>query len=334
MTQLSGLETENAVGLRAKTYALLKQSTHRSVLGRWVDWLLMILISVNVLAVILSTVDAYYQAYEAWFVGFEIFSVAIFSVEYLLRLWSCVEAADKPPAMSNSRYRLRYVFTPMALIDLIAILPFYLEVFFTLDLRFIRVLRLLRIFKLTRYSAAMTMLMDVFREEASAFFAGIFIMVVLLVLAASGAYVVEQDAQPEAFGSIPSAMWWAVATLTTVGYGDVTPVTPMGKIFGACVTIIGIGMAALPAGILANGLADQLRRKRAMLAEQYRAALYDGSIDAHEEKALEGLRRELGLSRVLAEEVRKSFEEDEKHAHAKQCPQCGHEFHSLPTSDK
>jgi len=268
--------------LRATTYSLLTQSTRRNKIGRWIDIALMLLITLNVLAVILETVPELYKSNKTYFIWFELFSVAIFSVEYLLRLWCCVENENKSATVSNSRYRLKYLVSPMALIDLV-------------DLRFIRVLRLLRIFKLTRYSAAMTMLLDVLREEASALLAGIFIMIVLLVLVSSGAYVVEQSAQPELFGSIPDAMWWAVATLTTVGYGDVTPITPLGKIFGACVTIIGIGMAALPAGILANGLADQLRR----------------------------LRKELGLSKILAEEIARSFIHGEKNKKGT-CPQCGY----------
>lgn len=309
--------------LRATTYSLLTQSTRRNRIGRWIDIALMILITLNVLAVILETVPELYRSNKNYFIWFELFSVGIFSVEYILRLWCCVENEDKPETVSDGRYRFQYLVSPMALIDLVAILPFYLSFFLHLDLRFIRVLRLLRIFKLTRYSAAMTMLLDVLREEASALLAGIFIMIVLLVLVSSGAYVVEQSAQPELFGSIPDAMWWAVATLTTVGYGDVTPITPLGKIFGACVTIIGIGMAALPAGILANGLADQLRRKRAMLTELYRTALEDGDIDASEAEELESLRKELGLSKILADEIARLFIHDEKTKKGV-CPQCGY----------
>ena len=167
------------------------------------------------------------------------------------------------------------------------------------------------------------MLMDVFRQEASAFFAGFFILIVLLILASSGAYLVEQTAQPEKFGSIPDAMWWATATLTTVGYGDVTPITPAGKFFGACVTIIGIGMAALPAGILASGLADQLRRKRQALSEQYRQALEDGEIDAEEEQQLTELRTRLGLSKLLAAEVLNDVRSGDQKGSKNYCSKCG-----------
>ena len=307
--------------LRAKTHAILERSERSDMLGRCVDFALIALITINVISVILETVEGIYSQFAAYFDFIEIVSVSVFTVEYLLRLWSSAEAAAE--GESAGAARLRYVASPLAIIDLLAIAPFYLAFFVSMDLRFLRVLRLLRIFKLTRYSSAMTMLLDVFREEASAFFAGFFILIVLLVLAASGAYLVEHETQPEKFGSIPDAMWWAMATLTTVGYGDVTPVTPLGKLFGACVTVIGIGMAALPAGILASGLADQLRRKREALAEQYRHALEDGVIDAEEEAALESLRKELGLSKSLASEVLRDLHKKKASIDARRCPHCG-----------
>ena len=307
--------------LRAKTHAILERSERTDFIGRCVDLALIALITINVISVILETVEGIYGQYAAYFDVIEIVSVSVFTVEYLLRLWSSAEAAGD--GESAGAARLRYATSPMAIIDLLAIAPFYLAFFVSMDLRFLRVLRLLRIFKLTRYSSAMTMLLDVFREEASAFFAGFFILIVLLVLAASGAYLVEHETQPEKFGSIPDAMWWAMATLTTVGYGDVTPITPWGKLFGACVTVIGIGMAALPAGILASGLADQLRRKREALTEQYRHALEDGVIDADEEFALENLRKELGLSKTLANDVLKDLHKKKAAVNARRCPHCG-----------
>ena len=305
---------------RATVYRVLEKSNHTDRAGRAVDIFLIILITVNVICVVLETVHWIYARFQLVFEIIDMLSVAAFTVEYVLRVWSSVEREPGQPALSQ---RLRYMVSPLALIDLLAIVPFYISYFVVFDLRFLRVMRLLRIFKLTRYSTAMTMLLDVFRQEASAFFAGFFILVVLLILAASGAYLVEQEAQPVKFGSIPDAMWWAVATLTTVGYGDVTPITPLGKLFGAGVTIIGIGMAALPAGILASGLADQLRRKREALSQQYRRALEDGTIDAAEHAALEAFRKDLGLSRALADEILHSVQDGPHRSRARHCPHCG-----------
>lgn len=306
--------------LRKSFHRILERTERKDPVGKFVDIFLIVLISVNVVSVILETVDWIYVRFAPYFEFIEIVSVTAFTVEYLLRIWCCVENDPDSPALTQ---RLRYAASPLAIIDLVAIAPFYLSFIVAFDLRFLRVLRLLRLFKLTRYSSAMTMLLDVFRQEASAFFAGFFILIVLLILAASGAYLVEQGAQPVKFGSIPDAMWWAMATLTTVGYGDVTPITPMGKLFGACVTVIGIGMAALPAGILASGLADQLRRKREALSKQYRRALEDGIIDAQEEAELEDFRKTLGLSKALAEEVLRNMRSTERTAPTRYCPHCG-----------
>ncbi|MDH3660387.1 MAG: ion transporter [Alphaproteobacteria bacterium] len=306
-------------GLRSTIYDVLENPESQGKTGRIVDVALIALISVNIFSVIIESVDWIYQSYAVYFELIELVSVAVFSVEYALRLWVCLENE----ALRDARFpRLNHAVSPLALIDLVAILPFYLTFFFAIDLRFLRVLRLLRIFKLTRYSSAMTMLLDVFREEANAFFAGFFILIVLLVLVASGAYLVEHDTQPDKFGSIPSAMWWAMATLTTVGYGDVTPVTPFGKLFGACVTVIGIGMAALPAGILASGLADHLRRRRELLSEQFRRALEDGTIDEHEEEALEALRKELGLSVRATMDIRDDIQRRRDAKQQLRCPHC------------
>ncbi len=306
--------------VRKTLYRVLERSNRVDKAGRLVDIGLIILISLNVISVTLETVDWIHLRYITSFQFFEVFSVAIFTIEYLLRIWSCVEADPNQPALGQ---RLRYMASPLAIIDLLAFAPFYLAFFVTIDLRFLRVLRLLRIFKLTRYSSAMTMLLDVLREEANAFFAGLFILLVLLILAASGAYLVEHGAQPEKFGSIPDAMWWAIATLTTLGYGDVTPITPLGKLFGAVVAVTGIGMAALPAGILASGLADQLRRKREALANQYRQALEDGVIDAREKRELEEYRKNMGLSKLLAAEILSNMQATCKAEEIRHCPQCG-----------
>jgi voltage-gated potassium channel len=309
----------NASPARDRVYSLLETSRLNDRWGRRVDLLLIVLILANVVAVILETVPAIYQPNKALFDGFEIFSVAVFTVEYLGRIWTAPSGAS---ALSAWRARRNYLVSPASIIDLLAIAPFYLTLFFAIDLRFLRVLRLLRLLKLTRYSSALAMLLDVLRRESDAFLAGIFILMVLMVATASGIYLVEHEAQPEAFGSIPHAMWWAVATLTTVGYGDVTPVTGWGKLFGACVTVIGIGMAALPAGILANGLAKQFDKRHEDLKEEYCQALADGEIDQEEEEELECLRREYGLTIEEAEEIReRAFRTSGPES--RRCPRCG-----------
>lgn len=288
--------------------------------SRIVDLLLIFLISLNVLAIILESVPSFHARYATALFGFEVFSVAVFTLEYALRVWSSVELIgfnERGPIKA----RLRYMMTPLALIDLLAIAPFYLSIFFAVDLRFLRVIRLLRIFKLTRYSGAMNLLLSVFREEAQAFMAAFFVLLMLLILASSGIYLLEHEVQPDDFGSIPDAMWWSMATLTTVGYGDVVPITPLGKLFGGLITVIGVGMVALPAGILASGFADQVHRRRSRYQERLEQVLGDGIITRNEEQDLSNLRESLGLSQDEVEDLTHAYMK--KHQQSiRQCPHC------------
>lgn len=185
----------------------------------------------------------------------------VFTLEYLLRLWTCTVDTRFHGAIKG---RIRFAATPFALVDLIAILPFYLPMFLPLDLRFIRALRLFRLFrilKMGRYSESLKMLGNVLREKKEELLITIFVVLILLVISSSLMYFIENEAQPKAFSSIPSAMWWGVATLTTVGYGDVYPITPLGKFLGAIIALLGIGAVAVPAGILTSGFAGKIHEK-------------------------------------------------------------------------
>ncbi|HYN85768.1 MAG TPA: ion transporter [Pyrinomonadaceae bacterium] len=225
------------------------------------DLFIMALIVTNVVAVMVETVKWAAEGYARPLRAFEIFSVVVFTAEYLLRLWSCT--AD-PRYEGAVKGRIKFALTPMALIDLLAIAPFYLE-FITIDLRFIRSLRLFRlfrVFKLARYSASMRTLANVLRSKKEELLVTLFVVVVMLVFSSSVMFYAENEAQPDKFDSIPSSMWWGVATLTTVGYGDVFPVTTLGKLFGAVIAILGVGLFALPTGILASGFAEELQKNR------------------------------------------------------------------------
>lgn len=314
--------------LRHKTFHVLKNNEGNHPLGSLIDYFLISLILLNVLAVILETVNSFYNQYSTQLYWLEIFSVLIFTVEYLMRIWSCVE----DPAFrqtSNIAKRLKFMLSPMAIIDLLSILPFYLAFLLQIDLRFLRVLRLLRIFKLTRYSAAMTTLLRVLKEERSNFAAAIFIMLVIMVVAASGIYLVENKIQPEEFGSIPKSMWWAIVTMTTVGYGDVTPVSGVGKFFAACIMIAGVGLVALPTGILASSFSDNLKRNREAMTKGLVMALEDGIIDEQERKELSQLSRRLGISEEVVNEIHQSLIDRTKQA-SDICPHCGKSLDSSP----
>ena len=246
--------------LRKRIYDVIESSDPEDWKGKWFDDCMIVLIVTNVVAVVLETVESLSVAYKTFFDVFELFSVAVFSIEYVLRIWTAVESEDnrfRPPVAG----RVRYSMTWLALIDAIAILPFYLEAFLSVDLRFMRVFRLLRLLKLTRYSAALQTLGAAVHGQRRVLGAALMIIVTLLVFASSIIYLLENEAQPEAFASIPEAMWWGLATLTTVGYGDVTPISAAGKVFGAFIMVLGIGMFALPAGILATAFANELRKR-------------------------------------------------------------------------
>jgi voltage-gated potassium channel len=226
----------------------------------------MTLIAVNVAAVILETVDPLHARYDRLFRLIEVGSVTVFSVEYIARIWSGVEARwDETDVTTLSigerlRDRLRIISRPLLLIDLLAILPFYLSALgLGIDLRVLRSLRLirfLRLLKLVRYSQSMRAFGHAFRRKKDQLIVALTANGLLLLIASSLMYFIETNAQPDAFGSIPEAMWWGIATLTTVGYGDVTPVTPLGQFVGSIVAVLGIGLFALPASIMASGFIE------------------------------------------------------------------------------
>lgn len=221
---------------------------------------LLILIFLNVVAATLETVESLLSNYNFFFRVFEAFSVIIFTIEYLLRLWVCT---NDNRFHNPIRGRIRFFLTPLSVIDLMAIFPFYLPMIIPFDLRFMRALRLFRLFRLfkaVRYSKSLRRLGNVLQEKKEELLITVFATLILLVIVSSLMYFVENKVQPEKFSSIPAAMWWGVATLTTVGYGDVYPITPAGKILGAIIAIFGIGLFAVPAGILASGFAVEVKK--------------------------------------------------------------------------
>lgn len=245
--------------IRQRVWEFCEPNTSASRLERRLHGALLLLILLNVLAVILESVVQFRAAYGRWFDAFEWFSVAVFTIEYLARLWACTNDPRYPHPVWG---RVRYAFSPMALIDLAAILPSYL-VFMHADLRVIRSLRLLRlarIGKIGRYSEAANILMRVLKAKREEMLVTLSLVGLLGVVFASLAYFAEHQAQPEAFPDIPHALWWAFVTITTVGYGDLAPITPLGKFIGVCTAILGILMIALPTGVLGAAFVEELNR--------------------------------------------------------------------------
>lgn len=246
---------------RERVRQLLEPAGEGDRAGRAVDLFLVTLIALNVIAMIVGTVQPVRQRVGGLLAAFETLSVSIFTVEYLLRVWS---ATADPRYAAPVRGRIRYVFTPLALIDLLAILPAFLPLM-GVDLRVMRAARLFRVFrlaKLARYSRALQLFGRVISAKKEELVTSLMLLMLLLLIAASLLYYAENEAQPDKFGSIPAAMWWAAATITTVGYGDVYPVTMVGRLLGTTVAIIGLGLFAIPTGLLGAAFIEELAKHR------------------------------------------------------------------------
>ena len=236
--------------------------------ARWdkiVNSFLIVLIILNVIAVILETVEAIHGPYKKIFSDFDTFSVIIFSIEYLLRIWSVNHDVKYKHSIWG---RVRYFFSLGALIDLAAILPWYLfrlHIFAGIGfdlrvLRIFRLLRILRLFRLTAYMKSTQMIINVFKSRFKELFLSFLLTIFLIVISSCLVYFAENHVQPEKFSSIPATMWWAVVTLTTVGYGEIYPITVIGKIFSIIIMLAGVGLLALPAGIITAGFLDEIKK--------------------------------------------------------------------------
>tara|TARA_B100001121_G_scaffold214464_1_gene188138 strand:- start:2475 stop:3374 length:900 start_codon:yes stop_codon:yes gene_type:complete len=296
----------NKKSLRKRIWEILEKGNSNDKVSFYTDIFLITLIIFNIVAVLLETVDSIYSRYALEFLIFERFSTVVFLIEYILRIWVCVEEKIKNNKLIT---RLKYASTWPAIIDLLAVLSGLLPMIFEVDLRILRALRMLRLLKFSRYFKVMNLLLGVLKEEKQSFLAAMFLLTIAMLIASTGIYLFEKDAQPDKFSSIPEAMWWAIATLTTIGYGDVTPVTGMGKFFGAIIAIIGIGVVALPSGILASGFTDQLKRRQAQYEDELSKALQDGVISSSERNKLTKIAKDMNLSEEQIKTMEKKLKE-------------------------
>ena len=293
----SRYDTIQANVLRVLEPAALGDRTSRI----W-DLSLFFLVVLNLVAVALESVPTLQMSYGTWLYNFELFSVVVFSVEYIARVWSAPAKRGIDFTDSPLKSRFRYIFSFYGLIDLVAILPFYIQALFPgLDLRVLRALRLLRILKLNHYNSALDDLFGAILEEKKSFVTTLYIFSVAFVLSSSLIYYAEHKVQPEDFRSIPDAMYWAIITLTTVGYGDVSPITVFGKAIAAITAIFGVVVVALLTGIVANAFNKQMERRKIIFEDQVRDALLDGVLDSDEEASLDALRKQFGMSKSQAD---------------------------------
>lgn len=245
---------------KKKIHILLHPELGETKWDKIINGFIIILIVLNVIVVILETVQPIHDKYLTFFHYFDLISVIIFSIEYVLRVWSC---NNEPKYQHNFYGRLKYMFSVDALIDLVAILPFYVHAIVGLDLRVLRILRLLRflrLFRLTAYMKSAKMIRNVFVKRASELKLSVVLILFLLIIASSMMYFAEHLAQPSVFTSIPATLWWAIVTLTTTGYGDMVPITIIGKLMTAVIMLAGVAIFALPAGIITAGFLEEMRK--------------------------------------------------------------------------
>ena len=296
---------------RQRVHALVFPSEYGGTLHNMFDTFIVIWVIISVLAVILESVHAIHYLLSLEFLILDAIAVSIFTIEYCLRLYCCVEEPGYQKAVSG---RLKLAKSTSSIIDLLAIAPFFLEVFLhhLFDLRFMRVFRLLRLLKLTRYTGATTSLSKVIVREWPVMAASAFIMLLLVVMTASLGYLFEHEAQPDKFENIPQSIYWAVITLASVGYGDISPVTPAGRAMTIVLAFIGIGIFAIPAALLSSAFSDQLKMDREALVNKLFNMLADGEIDEEEAKYIKGEAKRLHLSddevRVLIERAKRERE--------------------------
>ncbi len=248
--------------MKQKIYSIIKEDGEKNKLNRWFNLLIISLIILSVLEIILESYPSLNIKYKNKFYLFESIAVSIFTIEYLLRVWT---ADLLYPQLNSFNARIKFIFSPLGIIDLLAIIPFFLPFIFKFDLRFIRILRitrLLMIFKLNRHTKVLHLLGSIFKEKWSELSITIFVTFILILISSTLMYYVEHDIQPDKFPNIISTCWWSIATLTTIGYGDVIPITGWGKLLSGIIALLGIGLVALPTGILSAAFIEKMEEEK------------------------------------------------------------------------
>ncbi|HEY6701322.1 MAG TPA: cyclic nucleotide-gated ion channel [Pseudolabrys sp.] len=246
--------------IRRRVYQVLEQGPVGDGVSSWVDRALVLLIVINLISVALESMPQYAIRYATTFALIEYVSLLVFTVEYVLRLWSAVEHGPHRH-LPHMRSRIKYALSPAGIIDLIAVLPFWFAMLLPGDFRFVLVFRMVRFFKIARYSPAMRSLLDVLYNERRALLGCLIIALGTALVAAALMHLAEARIQPEKLGTIPDAFWWAIVTIGTIGYGDVVPVTALGKLIATGTIFAGLVLMALPVGIIATAFAEQIQRR-------------------------------------------------------------------------
>ena len=298
--------------LKQRVYGLLNPHDHRNRLSTAVNIFIISLILINVVAASLETVESLNAAYGPYFFMLEVFSVLFFTIEYILRLWSSTESR-------NYRSCLHSFFSFESIVDLMSVAPFYIGFIFNIDLRALIAFRLIRLLKLVRYFEPLAIFGAVIKAEHRTFMSAMTILLILIFVSSTGIYFFERETQPDVFGSIPQSMWWAIVTLTTLGYGDVVPATIAGRVFAALVAVFSVGTVALPAGMLASRFYEELKTRQRDFVTLIENLQTDGQLSEDDKILLEEERIRLCLSKNDAMNLIQSNLIKKTDA----CPHCG-----------
>ena len=253
------------------------------------------LVVANVVAIILESVHSIHEAYEAYFHIFDLVSVMVFSLEYVLRVWTYSEKYTGP-GDSPWKGRKEYVFSMFGLVDFFSTIPFYLQLLFPgADLRVLRMFRLLRIFKLSRYNSAMEDMLEAIKSEWDSFSSAMFLLFISCLLFSSLIYIIEGHDQPDVFPSIPAAMHWFVLTIIS-GWGNVDPVTYLGTVLVIVTQVLAIALAAILTGVVATAYTAQVQRRESIYEMEVREVLADGVVSEEEKQKLKTLQAKYGMS--------------------------------------
>ena len=297
---------------RQHVHALVWPSRFGGQIHNFFDLFIIFWVLISVLSVLMETVDAVHYILAMEFSILDSIAVAVFTTEYLMRIYSCVEDPRFKEAYAG---RARYAFTPGAVIDALAVMPFFLEALLhhLFDLRFLRIFRMLRLLKLTRFSDATKLVWDGIKREAGTIGASFFVMLLVIILCGAVGYLFEHAAQPEKVDSIPTAIYWSVITLGSVGYGDISPITSMGRVIASLMALLGIALIAIPSGILAAAFTDQLRIEREKIGTKIVEMMENEHIDPDEKAQMEADARRLHITHLELEQMIKVSQERRAH---------------------
>ncbi len=244
--------------IKQRIYEIVETPREDDRASIFFDVFIVSMIFLSIAGLVLGSVQSFLEDHFMVILGIELITGVVFTIEYVLRIWACTADPEYARAITG---RIRYALGLFQIIDLVALLPYYLSLFFPFNVEFLRVLRLLRLIKLGKYSKSFSLMVKVVDRDKQSLLSALSVLIIILVIASSLMFYAEHDAQPEVYSSIPAAMWWGLITLATVGYGDMVPVTPLGKILGGVMALIGIGVFALPAGIIASGFTAVLKEE-------------------------------------------------------------------------